>query len=60
LYLGETAISRQGNVFLHRFGQPSQDSRLAKIPGGNPIKNERATACKRAGVSLTDWPAMAV
>ncbi|BAI97782.1 hypothetical protein Sj15T_22010 [Sphingobium sp. TA15] len=37
-------------VFLNRFGKPYQDTRKAKLPGGNPIKNQYATACKRAGI----------
>ncbi|WP_257538923.1 site-specific integrase [Sphingobium sp. CFD-1] len=47
-----------GHVFLNRFGKPYQDTRLAKIPGGNPIKNQHATACKRAGIedfTVHDW-----
>jgi len=37
------------HVFLNPFGKPYQDTRLAKIPGGNPIKNQHATACKGRG-----------
>ena len=39
-----------GHVFLNRFGKPYSDTRKAKIPGGNPIKNQHATACTRAGI----------
>lgn len=49
---------RTGHVFLNRFGQPYQNTRLAKIQGGNPIKNQHATACKRAGIEdfrVHDW-----
>ena len=35
------------HVFLNRFGKPYRDTRKAKIPRGNPIKNQHATACKR-------------
>ncbi|HKX80226.1 MAG TPA: tyrosine-type recombinase/integrase [Novosphingobium sp.] len=48
----------KGHVFLNRFGQPYQDTRQSKIPGGNPIKNQHATACQRAGVedfTVHDW-----
>src|SRR3546814_255859 len=47
-----------GHVFLNRFGNPYSDTRKAKIPGGNPIKNQHATACKRAGIedfTVHDW-----
>jgi integrase len=46
------------HVFLNRFGKPYQDTRKAKIPGGNPIKNQHATACQRAGIedfTVHDW-----
>src|SRR3546814_16901353 len=47
-----------GHVFLNRFGNPYSDTRKAKIPGGNPIKNQHATACTRAGIedfTVHDW-----
>lgn len=40
----------KGRGFLNRFGKPYQDTRKANIPGGNPIKNQHATACQRAGI----------
>ena len=48
----------RGHVFLNRFGKPYQDTRKAKIPGGNPIKRQHATACERAGIedfTMHDW-----
>src|SRR3546814_21051349 len=48
----------KGHVFLNRLGKPYSDTRKAKIPGGNPIKNQHATACKRAGIedfTVHDW-----
>jgi len=47
-----------GHVFLNRLGRPYQDTRLAPIPGGNPLKRAHATACERAGVdnfTIHDW-----
>ena len=47
-----------GHVFLNRHGEPYQDTRDAKIQGGNPIESAHNTACKRAGItSFTphDW-----
>ncbi|GLV28067.1 hypothetical protein TomTYG75_05910 [Sphingobium sp. TomTYG75] len=47
-----------GHVFLNRFGKPYSDTRKAKIPGGNPIRNQHATACTRAGIedfTVHDW-----
>lgn len=48
----------QGHAFLNRHGAPYQDTRLARIPGGNPLKHQHRTACKRAGIedfSIHDW-----
>jgi len=48
----------KGHVFLNRFGEPYQDTRKANIPGGNPIRNQHATACQRAGIedfTVHDW-----
>ncbi|WP_454888218.1 tyrosine-type recombinase/integrase [Sphingobium herbicidovorans] len=48
----------KGRGFLNRFGKPYQDTRKANIPGGNPIKNQHATACQRAGIedfTVHDW-----
>ncbi|WP_255326251.1 site-specific integrase [Sphingobium sp. EM0848] len=48
----------KGYVFLNRFGQPYQDTRLARIPGGNPLKSQHKTACKRAEIddfTIHDW-----
>ena len=48
----------QGHVFLNRHGEPYKDTRLAPIPGGNPLKNQHKTACKRAGIddfTIHDW-----
>ena len=48
----------KGHVFLNRFGKPYSDTRKSNIPGGNPIKNQHATACKRAGIedfTVHDW-----
>jgi len=47
-----------GHVFLNRVGKPFQDTRKARIPGGNPLRASHATACKRAGISnftIHDW-----
>jgi integrase len=47
-----------GHVFLSRLGKPYQDTRKAKIQGGNPLKSAHRTACKRAGITdftLHDW-----
>src|SRR3546814_17993010 len=40
----------KGHVFLNRLGKPYSDTRKAKIPGGNPIKNQHATACRCAAI----------
>lgn len=48
----------KGHVFLNRFGEPYQDTRKAKIPGGNPIRRQHATACKRTEIedfTIHDW-----
>lgn len=47
-----------GHVFLNMHGQPYQDTRKAKTPGGNPLKKAHATALKRAGIAdftVHDW-----
>lgn len=49
---------KSGHVFLNRFGEPYQDTRLAPIPGGNPLKRAHATACERAEINdftIHDW-----
>lgn len=48
----------KGHVFLNRFGEPYKDTRLASIPGGNPLKNQHKTACRRAEIedfTIHDW-----
>ncbi|GLI97062.1 site-specific integrase [Sphingobium sp. BS19] len=48
----------RGHVFLNRFGKPYQDTRVAPIPGGNPLKRQHATACTRAVIedfTVHDW-----
>ena len=48
----------KGHVFLNRHGQPYQDTRLAPIPGGNPLKSAHRTACMRAEIddfTVHDW-----
>lgn len=48
----------KGHVFLNRHGEPYQDTRLAPIPGGNPLRSAHNTACKRADVedfTVHDW-----
>ncbi len=48
----------KGHVFLNKHGQPYQDTRLAKIPGGNPLKSVHKTACKRSDIddfTVHDW-----
>src|SRR3546814_12204296 len=40
----------KGHVFLNRLGKPYSDTRKAKIPGGNPLKNQHATACRCAEI----------
>jgi integrase len=47
-----------GHVFLNIRGQPYQDTRDAKLPGGNPLKRAHETACKRADITsfrIHDW-----
>ncbi|HEU4921463.1 MAG TPA: site-specific integrase, partial [Burkholderiales bacterium] len=47
-----------GHVFLNRVGKPYQDTRKAKIQGGNPLKAAHRAACKKAGIidfTLHDW-----
>lgn len=54
----ERGRPRNGHVFLNRFGQPYQDTRLAPIPGGNPIRSAHDTACERAEIddfTIHDW-----
>jgi integrase len=46
----------KGHVFLN--GKPYQDTRLAPIPGGNPLRSAHATACKKAEIedfTVHDW-----
>lgn len=48
----------KGHVFLNRFGKPYQNTRISPIPGGNPLKSQHKTACKRAGLddfTIHDW-----
>jgi integrase len=48
----------EGHVFLNRKGQPYQDTREAKVQGGNPLSKAHATACRRAGIedfTIHDW-----
>ncbi|RKE45892.1 MULTISPECIES: site-specific integrase [unclassified Sphingomonas] len=48
----------KGHVFLNKHGQPYQDTRLAPIPGGNPLKRAHATALGRAEIedfTVHDW-----
>jgi len=49
---------KSGHVFLNRLGRPYQDTRLAPIPGGNPLKRAHDTACARADIvdfTVHDW-----
>lgn len=49
---------KSGHVFLNRFGEPYQDTRLAPIPGGNPLRSAHDTACARAEIddfTIHDW-----
>lgn len=49
---------KKGHVFLNKRGQPYQDTRLAPVPGGNPLKSAHKTACARAEVenfTVHDW-----
>lgn len=48
----------KGHLFLNKHGQPYQDIRRAKIPGGNPLKSAHNAACKRAAIedfTVDDW-----
>ncbi|HEX7881954.1 MAG TPA: tyrosine-type recombinase/integrase [Afipia sp.] len=48
----------KGHVFFNRLGEPYQDTRLAPMPGSNPLKNQHKTACKRTGIddfTIHDW-----
>lgn len=50
--------AKGGHVFLNRLGNPFQDTRDARIPGGNPLARAHATACKRASIrdfTIHDW-----
>lgn len=54
----EQGKTRGGHVFLNIHGQPYQDTRDAKVQGGNPIQSAHKTACKRAGIvdfTPHDW-----
>lgn len=47
-----------GHVFLNRLGKPYQDTRKAKIQGGNPLKSAHRTACRKAKIenfTVHDW-----
>lgn len=47
-----------GHVFLNRLGKPFQDTRKAKIQGGNPLRAAHRTACRKAGIenfTIHDW-----
>lgn len=49
---------KSGHVFLNRVGKPYQDTRKAKIQGGNPLKAAHRTACRKAGITdfrIHDW-----
>jgi len=48
----------RGHVFLNKHSQPYQDTRLASIPGGNPLRRAHGTALKRADIedfTVHDW-----
>lgn len=48
----------KGHVFLNRIGKPYQDTRKAKIAGGNPLKSAHRTACRKAEIdnfTVHDW-----
>ena len=47
-----------GHVFLNMHGKPYQDTRRAKIPGGNPLRSAHATALAASGIedfTMNDW-----
>jgi integrase len=47
-----------GSVFVNRLGKPYQDTRKAKIQGGNPLKSAHRTACRKAKIenfTVHDW-----
>ena len=49
---------KKGHVFLNSRGLPYQDTRTAKVPGGNPLKSVHKTALKRSGIedfTVHDW-----
>lgn len=43
---------RTGHVFLNSRGAPYQDTRDAKLPGGNPLRSVHGTALKKADEEL--------
>jgi integrase len=48
----------EGRVFLNRVGRPYADPRTYRLPGGSPIRQAHATACRRAGIDdfhVHDW-----
>lgn len=54
----ERGCPARGYVFLNRFGRPYQDAQRSAIPGGNPLKTQHKTACKRANIrdfTIHDW-----
>ncbi len=51
LYL-KRSKPQTGHVFLNSRGQPYQDTRNAKLPGGNPLRSVHKTALKRANAYL--------
>lgn len=45
-------------VFIGAHGRPYADTRSYRLPGGNPLRQAHATACRRAGVTdfrVHDW-----
>lgn len=54
----ERGRPKSGHVFLNRVGKPYQDTRKAKVQGGNPLKASHRTACRKAGIAnfkIHDW-----
>ena len=48
----------KGHVFLNHSGRPYQDTRLSRVPGGNPLRSQHRTACKQAKIddfTIHDW-----
>lgn len=39
-----------GHVFLNRLGEPDADTRLYRLPGGNPLRSAHRTAVRRAQI----------